>query len=318
METTITSMPGASISFPFLGENFSVNPSTSFKFLGINVYFYGLIIAIGFLLGLFYCLHRADEFGLTQDNILDMVICSVPSAVIGARILYVITNSERYFAPGKWLDIVKIWEGGLAIYGGLVLAVLVILIYAKKKQINIGLLLDVAVLGLIIGQVVGRWGNFINRELFGTETDSFFRMGLTLNGKTTYVHPTFLYESFWNLIGFIILHFVSKKYRKFHGQIFLMYVVWYGLGRTFIDSLRVDVVKILGGTFGVYQFIALVTFCIAAIILIILFSRNRGKPFLKRKEEIDEGTIQQDITSNDKYSESKIELKFNNPENTEK
>lgn len=273
-------MSEAAISFPMLGDNFSINPPTGFNLFGLHIYYYGLITAVALIIGVIYCLRRTRDFGFTQDTFLDIVIIAVPSAVIGARILFVLTNPDMFFAPGKWLDIVKIWNGGLAIYGGLVLAVIGILIYSRKKKLSFGALLDNVSLGLMLGQVIGRWANFINRELYGTETKIFCRMGLTLNGKTTYVHPTFLYESLWNLIGFILLHYFSKKYRKFNGQLFLMYIAWYGLGRTFIDSLRVDEAKLFGGTIGAYQLIALVTFCAASIILVALLSKHRDDPYL--------------------------------------
>ena len=273
-------MQNAAISFPMLGSGFSVNPPVSFQVFGIRVFYYGVITAIAFVIGAIYDIKRSRDFGLTEDNILDLVIIAVPSAVIGARILFVITNPDQFFGPGKWSEIPKIWHGGLAIYGGLVLAVIGILIYSKKKKLSFGALLDGVALGLMLGQVIGRWGNFINRELYGTETDVFCRMGLTLDGKTTYVHPVFLYESLWNLVGFVILHFISKKYRKFKGQMFLMYIAWYGLGRTFIDGLRIDVVKLFGGTIGAYQFIALITFCAASIILVLLLSKYRDRPCL--------------------------------------
>ncbi len=275
-------MQNAAISFPMLGSGFSIDPPVSFEIFGLRIFYYGIITAVALLVGVFYDMKRSRDFGLKEDNILDLVIIAVPLAVIGARILFVVTNPDQFFAPGKWADIPKIWQGGLAIYGGLVLAVIGICIYSRIKKISFGALLDSVSLGLMLGQVIGRWGNFINRELYGTETDVFCRMGLTLNGKTTYVHPVFLYESLWNLVGFVILHFISKKYRKFNGQIFLMYIAWYGLGRTFIDGLRIDVMKIFGGSIGAYQFIALITFFAASVILILLFAKHRGSPFMNQ------------------------------------
>jgi len=280
LDSSITALPNAIISFPLLGENFVFDPPRYISIFGFHVYLYGIIIALGFVLAVLYCLRRSREFGLTNDNVLDLVLCAIPSAVVGARIFYVLANPERYFTNGNWVDIFKIREGGLAIYGGLILAVLVICVYSRIKKIPIGRLLDVAALGVMIGQVIGRWGNFINRELFGRETDIFCRMGLTVDGVTYYVHPTFLYESLWNLIGFVILHFYSKKHRKFEGQMFVMYAAWYGFGRTFIDGLRLDERRIFGDTMAVWQFIALITFCAAALFLIIKLSKLQGAPAL--------------------------------------
>ena len=273
-----------------LGSGFAVDPPVSFQVFGLRIYYYGIIIAAALLIGVYYNFKRCRDYGLTQDNILDLVIIAVPLAIIGARILFVVTNPDQFFAPGKWADIPKIWQGGLAIYGGLVLAVIGIFIYGRIKKLSFGALLDSVSLGLMLGQVIGRWGNFINRELYGTETEVFCRMGLTLDGKTSYVHPVFLYESLWNLVGFIMLHFISKKYRKFNGQMFLMYIAWYGLGRTFIDGLRIDVVKLFGGKIGAYQLIALITFCVSSVILVLLLSKHRFDPNLARASETDTET----------------------------
>ena len=199
-------MDNAVISFPILGESFSVDPPRYFTVFGHNVYWYGVIIAVGFILGVLYTMKRAKDFGITSDNVIDMLLIATPLSIIGARLYYVIFNPENYFGPGKWINIVKIWEGGIAIYGAVIFAVLGVLIYSRVSKKPFLSILDVGSLGLLIGQMIGRWGNFINREAYGAETDIFCRMGLTLNGNTVYVHPTFLYESIWNLIGFIILH----------------------------------------------------------------------------------------------------------------
>ena len=165
------------------------------------------------------------------------------------------------------ISISTIWEGGLAIYGGVIFAALGILLYCKWKKVTIGATMDITALGFLIGQSCGRWGNFFNREAFGAETDSFLRMGLldSATGVTTYYHPTFLYESLWNVTGFVLLHFLSKK-RKFDGQIALGYVAWYGLGRTFIEGLRTD--SLYWGPFRVSQMLALVSFVVAAGLLL--------------------------------------------------
>ncbi|NLT14209.1 MAG: prolipoprotein diacylglyceryl transferase, partial [Clostridiales bacterium] len=195
-------MQGIKISFPLLGENFILDPPTYVSVLGIQVYYYAVIIAAGFLLAILYILKRRDAFGLTQDSVLDMFIICVPSGIIGARLYYVLFNPTDYFGAGKWLNIFNVRQGGLAIYGGVIAAVIAVLIYSRKKKIPTAVFFDVGALGLLIGQAVGRWGNFINREAYGAETDVPWRMGLSSVGSTVYVHPTFLYESLWNIIGF--------------------------------------------------------------------------------------------------------------------
>ena len=212
------------ITFPNLG--IEINPSpVAFTVFGKDIYWYGIIIAAGFLLAVFYMLSRAKDFGVTQDDVLDMILWAGPIGVVCARLYYCIFYWELY--ADDPISILYIWEGGLAIYGGIIGGAITLLVVAKHKKIPATVLLDVAGMGVIIGQLVGRWGNFMNREAHGAVTDTFLKMGLQdASGVVTYYHPTFLYESVWNLIGFIGLHFFSKK-RKFAGEVFLAYVAWY-------------------------------------------------------------------------------------------
>lgn len=237
------------ISFPIFGEDFVINPPRYFEIFGIKIYMYGIIIAVGFILAVVYCIKRSREFDLTEDNILDMLIVTVPFAIIGARLYYVIFDFDLYRADSfleMMKKIVNIRNGGLAIYGGIIFAVIAVIIFCKVKKVNLGDMLDVGGFGLMIGQMIGRWGNFFNREAFGAETGVPWKMGLTYpGGNTIYVHPTFLYESLWNLLGFVLLHFYSKKHRKFKGQMFAMYIAWYGFGRFFIEWLRVNTDSLL-------------------------------------------------------------------------
>lgn len=241
------------ISFPGLGLSF--NPSrVAFSIGSKDFYWYGIIIAAGFLLAVAYALRRSKQFGLTQDNIIDMLICAVPSAIVFARAYYCLFEWKLY--RDDPIRVLYIWEGGLAIYGGVIGAVLAVVIFTKVKKLKTSAMLDIGGLGLLIGQSVGRWGNFINREAHGGVTDSFLRMGLTdVAGTTVYVHPTFLYESLWNALGLLILHFVSKR-RKYDGQIFVMYLGWYGLGRVFIEGLRTDSLYLAGTNLRVSQLLA--------------------------------------------------------------
>lgn len=277
----------AAISFPMFGDGFVINPPTHLTVFGKSIYYYGIIIAVGFLLAVWYAMHRSTEFGLTEDNILDNLIIATPVSIIGARLYYVIFNPEGYFGPGNWKHIIEIWNGGLAIYGGLIFAILTVLIICRRKKINVLALLDLVCIGFLIGQSIGRWGNFFNREAFGYETEIFCRMGLqTASGSFVYVHPTFLYESVWNAVGFVILHFHSKK-RRYNGEIFLMYLAWYGLGRYFIEGLRTDSLYIGQTDIRVSQLLAIICFGISLILLL----RNLilKKDILKSKE-LDQGS----------------------------
>lgn len=256
------------ISFPGLGLSF--NPSrVAFSIGNKPIYWYGIIIAAGFLLAVYYAMRRADQFGLTQDNIIDMLICAVPLAIIGARAYYCLFSWNLY--KDDPIRVLYIWEGGLAIYGGVIGAVIGLFLYTKVKKVKTSALLDIGGLGLLIGQSIGRWGNFMNREAFGAQTDSFLRMGLTdASGATIYVHPTFLYESVWNAIGLLILHFYSKR-RKFDGQIFLMYLGWYGLGRMFIEGLRTDSLYVGASNLRVSQLLAGI--CFLAVVIFLVYDK---------------------------------------------
>ena len=256
------------ISFPGLGLSF--NPSrVAFSIGSKPIYWYGIIIAAGFLLAVYYAMKRADQFGLTQDNIIDMLICAVPLAIIGARAYYCLFSWNLY--KDDPIRVLYIWEGGLAIYGGVIGAVIGLFIYTKVKKVKTSAMLDIGGLGLLIGQSIGRWGNFMNREAFGAQTDGFFRMGLTdASGATIYVHPTFLYESVWNAIGLLILHFYSKR-RKFDGQIFLMYLGWYGLGRMFIEGLRTDSLYVGASNLRVSQLLAGI--CFLAVVIFLVYDK---------------------------------------------
>ena len=256
-------MKFTTISFPGLG--LELNPPSSFSIGTLSIHFYGVIIALGLILAVVYGLRRRQTFGFSEDDILDGVLCIVPFAIICARLYYCIFEWDMY--KGDPISILYIWEGGLAIYGGVIGAAIGMIVYTKVKKINLPALLDLVSLGFLIGQSIGRWGNFMNREAFGSATESFLRMGLynTRTGAFEYYHPTFLYESVWNAIGFILLHKLTKK-RQYDGQIALGYVAWYGLGRAFIEGLRTDSLYL--GIFRVSQLLAAVS-CIAAVGVLI-------------------------------------------------
>ena len=261
------------ITFPNLG--ISVNPSrVAFNVLGKDIYWYGIIIAAGFLLAVIYAMRRAPSFGLTEDNILDMLFVAVPLAIVCARLYYCIFYWDLY--RDNPIAILYVWEGGLAIYGGVIGAVIGVAIFCRVKKLPIGPLLDVGSLGLLIGQMIGRWGNFMNREAHGAITDSFFKMGIAdAAGNVTYYQPTFLYESVWNLVGFVALHFYSKR-RKFDGEVFLLYLAWYGLGRAWIEGLRTDSLYLFNTGIRVSQLLAALS-CVAAI-AVLVYVRVVRKP----------------------------------------
>ena len=253
------------ISFPGLG--IEVNPPRALDLGFISINLYGLIIACGLLLAVLYACRRSKEFGLKNDDLMDGVLFIVPFAIICARLYYCIFQWDSY--KDNPIEILYIWNGGLAIYGGVIGAALGIIVFSKVKKVHIGAVLDITSLGFLIGQSMGRWGNFFNREAFGGETESFLRMGLQngYTGTVTYHHPTFLYESLWNAVGFVLIHFLSKK-RKYDGQVALLYVAWYGLGRTFIEGLRTD--SLYWGSLRVSQILAAGS-CFAAVAALMAF-----------------------------------------------
>ena len=249
----------AAISFPFLG--IEVNPPRVLSLGPMTIHFYGLIIATGLMLAVLYALRRGKEFGLKEDDILDGVLWVTPFAIVCARAYYCAFAWEEYAADP--ISVLYIWNGGIAIYGGVLGAIAGVLVFCRIKRIPVTTVLDVMLLGFLIGQSIGRWGNFMNREAFGAATDAFSRMGLynTVTGQWEYYHPTFLYESLWNAAGFLLLHFLSKK-RQYDGQIALGYAAWYGLGRCIIEGLRMD--SLYWGPFRVSQWLAGIS-CIAAV-----------------------------------------------------
>ena len=251
------------ISFPALG--LVMDPPRNIQIGPFNIHFYGVIIALGLVLAVAYACRRSKEFGITEDNILDGVLWVTPFAVLCARLYYCIFSWENYASDP--ISILYIWEGGLAIYGGVLGAAVGVTLLCRLKKIKLPTLLDLVALGFLIGQSMGRWGNFFNREAFGAETESFLRMGLlnSYTGQVTYYHPTFFYESVWNAAGFLLLHHLSKK-RQYDGQIALGYVAWYGLGRAFIEGLRTD--SLYWGPFRVSQLLAAIS-CAAAVAVLL-------------------------------------------------
>ena len=260
------------ISIPALGIQF--DPPRSFDIGPLSIHIYGILIAVGLLLAVLYAWRRCKDFGIREDDLTDGIIWVVPFSILCARLYYCIFKWEDYAANP--ISILYIWQGGLAIYGGVIGAAVGTVIHCAVKKIKLPALLDMVALGFLIGQCIGRWGNFFNREAFGSETDFFLRMGLwnTSIGEFEYHHPTFLYESLWNLAGFLLLHFLSRK-RQYDGQIALGYVAWYGLGRAFIEGLRTD--SLYWGSFRVSQMLAAVS-CVIAVVVLLVMSFRKHSP----------------------------------------
>ena len=258
----------SAISFPLLG-NFSIDPPSYFTVFGRNIYFYGVLIALGFLLAILYCGRRSRDFGIKADDFYDLMLWLIPLSIVGARAYFVLFRLEDYLSNP--VSMLYVHEGGLAIYGGVIAGVLCVVFVCRHKKIPIPAMLDLVILGLLIGQIIGRWGNFMNREAFGAETTIFCRMGLTApDGTTIYVHPTFLYESLWNLACFIFLTvFIKKGKRQYDGQVALIYFFWYGLGRAWIEGLRTDSLYIGNTGIRVSQLLSLVIAVTAGVLLLV-------------------------------------------------
>lgn len=270
------------IRFPHLG--LTLNPGKSFTVFGIEIAYYGVIIALGMLAGALVAYREAKKTGQKVDDYIDFTLYTLIAAIIGARIYYVIFEWDYYSAHP--LEIFNLRAGGLAIYGGVLASALTLFIFTKVKKLKFWLMADTAVQGLIIGQIIGRWGNFFNREAFGGYTDSLFAMQLpvseakgitqeliehlvTIDGVSyVQVHPTFLYEGTWNLLLFIGIC-LYKRHKKFDGEIFAIYLMGYGVGRFIIEGLRTDqlVIKALGGI-AASQVLSIILIILAAVFVI--------------------------------------------------
>lgn len=273
------------ISFPFLNLDFTINP-TAFTIFGVDIQWYGLIITFGLILAMIFCFSKMKKFGLDGDRAIDAVIGGIIGGIVGARAYFVIFQWDEY--KDNLSEIFNIRNGGLAIYGGVIGAVLVGGLICKIRKVKFLPMLDITTLGFLIGQGIGRWGNFVNQEAFGTNTDCFLAMtggtiqhdiingmaymdgDMYMNGLSMSenygVHPCFLYESLWCLLGFIVLASFIKR-RKFDGQLSLMYIAWYGAGRFVIEGLRTDSLMI--GQLRVSQVLAGVLACSAIVLLIV-------------------------------------------------
>ena len=264
----------STISFPGLGiDEFDVD-RVAFTIGKLSVTWYGMIICVGIILAFTYFSYRAGKAGINFDSVLDFALFTVPLAILGARLYYVIFHSSSFHSL---YDIIAIWEGGLAIYGAIIVGAVVVFCVAKYKKLSFLLIADMACPAVMIGQSIGRWGNFMNGEAFGAETTLPWRMGLCnqLTGfETQYVHPTFLYESLWNLLGFTLINIFYKK-KKFDGEVMLWYFTWYGLGRAFIEQLRTDSLYLWNTDIRVSSLLG--ALCFVVFMPIIIAARIRFK-----------------------------------------
>lgn len=270
------------VSFPGLGiGEFEINKIALHLFGDLSVRWYGIIITCAIIVGFLYAHYRSKHEGISTDDLLDYAIYTVIFSIIGARAYYVISEPERF---DSFYDVIAIWNGGIAIYGAIIAGALSIFVISKIKKIKPMKALDMVAPGVMIAQSIGRWGNFFNGEAHGGATELFCRMGLSeansigIWSKTIYVHPTFLYESLWNLVGFIIINIFYKK-KKFDGQVLLMYITWYGFGRMLIEGLRTDSLYFMKNVFGetirVSQMIGALCFVVGMILLIVFGLKAR-------------------------------------------
>ncbi|MBQ8683892.1 MAG: prolipoprotein diacylglyceryl transferase [Clostridia bacterium] len=276
------------IEFPKLGWKFSLDSTIiEFNLFGteFSIKWYGVLIAIGFLLAVLYGLKRAKDFDLNADKMLDTALLTTVMAFVGARLYYVFfsDNVSEYLADP--LSILEVWNGGLGIYGGIIFAFVFGLLFSRLFKVSFLSMADIASLGFLIGQAVGRWGNFFNQEAFGGNTDlpwgmtgNIIASGINGKGYDTElpVHPTFLYESLWCILGFVLLHILSKKAYKFKGQIFCGYLVWYGVGRFMIESLRTD--SLMAGTMRASQLVAVLAVALGVILFFVFRRRAMSLP----------------------------------------
>ncbi|MBQ7714188.1 MAG: prolipoprotein diacylglyceryl transferase [Oscillospiraceae bacterium] len=272
------------IAFPGLFGDWQFTGGAKALDVGHGVYWYGVFIAVGLLLALWFCAKRAERFALTEDNVLDAVLWCVPFGILGARLYYVVFYLDFYRNADGSLDFAKmlrIWDGGLAVYGAVLAGCLTVYLVSRAKKFSFPAMMDDLVLGVLIGQVIGRWGNFMNREAFGAVTDAPWRMRLWAETGEFYdVHPTFLYESLWNLAGFLLLWLLVTPRRRFDGENFLCYLLWYGLGRLWIEGLRADSlylfdVTLFGAPVRVSQALSAVLVVVAAAVLVSRLRREK-------------------------------------------
>lgn len=296
------------ISFPGLGiGEFSVN-SVAFTVFGIDIAWYALLITFGMICCITYVILQSKKIGITVDDVIDYALFTIPIGIIGARLYYVFSELDRY--ESFW-DVIDIRQGGLAIYGGIIAGTIAVVGVSHFKKINFFAFGDCVAPGVLLAQGIGRWGNFMNGEAYGVQTDWFIRMGLSneninydiskgvitgiSRGEMAYVHPTFLYESLWNLLGVLLVYLFAKLIRKkYDGQLILLTFGWYGLGRMFIEGLRTDSLYIPGTDIRTSQALAAVIFVVFAVLLIVFAIRPPKKELYLKSAPVEAESVQKE------------------------
>ncbi len=265
------------VQFPGLGIELDIN-RVAFSIGSFHIYWYGILIALGLLLALLYAYFNARHFDVDRNKLFDCVIVGIITSIIGARAYYVIFRWGEYYSTHP-AEIIDIRDGGIAIYGAIIGALIGGLTMAKIRKQKFLPILDITMIGFLIGQAVGRWGNFFNQEAFGVKTDTLFRM-VSENTGGVAVHPCFLYESVWCALGVLFLHIFNRKFQKYHGQIFYLYLIWYGAERMVVEGLRTDSLylpfQIAGYDIRVSQVLSLVLVIVGIILLIVNRRKNDG------------------------------------------
>ncbi len=287
-----------SVSFPNLGiGEIKLNP-VAFKIgENISVRWYAIIICIGILVAFFVCNKLRHRFGIVEDDFLDCLLYTLPIGFIGARLTYVLGDLESF---DSFMDVISIWNGGIAIYGGIIFSALSVFTICKIKKCDFGSMLDLMAIGLLIGQIIGRWGNFVNIEVYGIKTNLPWAMGIGYfgEGASELVHPLFLYEILWNVIGLVLIC-GYLDYRKFKGEVFMWYMAWYGLGRGLMEPLRNPTFNL--ELFGIRIMMVLAfALCVASVVVVILF-RKKSSGYVKIPVEV----------SQDETPEQNYERQFN-------
>ena len=292
------------VEFPNIFRGMEIVYQRSFSVFGLEIFWYGVLIAVGVVLAYIYAMCRVTkDFGIVKDRAFDVIFAAVIGGFLFARIYYCVFRTLDPNSPTKYTIITMfttIRDGGIAIYGGIIGAVVIGFIFCRIRKVKFLAMADLASLGFLIGQTIGRWGNFINQEAYGDFCPEDWLFGMTGSriasemGSTAPVHPCFLYESTWCLLGFIFLHIYSKKLRSFDGETALLYVAWYGFGRMFIEGLRTDSLYL--GQFRVSQALAAVSFTAAIIVFIVckIITKKKGT-ILYVNSDASKELIEQDL-----------------------
>lgn len=256
------------ISFPKLGITLNIDP-VAFSIGSKPVYWYALIILTGFLLAFLFVYKTCEKRGVKHDSIWDIALFGLIAGIVGARIYYVLFALDEF---SSFTDMLKIWNGGLAIYGGIIGSAVSTFIYCRVKKLNTRNVFDICAPGLLIGQAIGRFGNFVNAEVFGGETGSF--LGMSINGRPP-VHPLFLYESLWNTAGLVLIILFRDK-KKADGQVFCFYIFWYALGRLFLEGMRNSayILYVIPNVLGISQLVSALLIVISAAAFVYLTKKR--------------------------------------------